>query len=84
MHKIEDAMSTQEYHDKKFKNLVVQHYEKLIRAAEKADDTERLEHLIKLLEQLEAGDLSVGKNFTFACGGSTIYYDKQQKRVVTT
>lgn len=81
--KTEDEMSAQEFHDKKFKNLAVQHYERLIRAAEKADDTERLEHLTKRFELLEAGDLSIAKHLTFVYAGSSIYYDEQQKRVVT-
>ena len=81
--KPDNTMTTQEFHEKQFKDFAVQHYERLIRAAEQAEDTERLTHLTKQLEKLEAGDLSIAKNLTFIIAGSKIYYDEKKKQVTT-
>lgn len=81
--KSDNMMSTQEFSDKRFKDFAVRHYEQLIRAAEQAEDTERLTHLTKQLEKLEAGDLSVAKNLTFVTAGSKLYYDDKQNKVVS-
>lgn len=81
--KSDNMMSTQEFHNKQFKDFAVRHYEQLIRAAEQAEDTERLTHLTKRLEKLEAGDLTVAKNLAFVTAGSKLYYDEKQNRVTT-
>lgn len=79
----DNTMSTQEFHDKQFKELVVQHYKQLIWTAKQAEDTEQLAQLTKELEKFEAGDFSVVKNLVFVIAGSKIYYDEKQKKVIT-
>lgn len=81
--KLNNTMTTQEFHNNQFKALAVSHYEQLIRSAEQAEDETRLTHIKAQLEKLEAGDLSVAKDLVFIIAGSKIYYDEQQKKVTT-
>lgn len=80
--KPDSKMRTQEFHNRQFKEHVIQHYKLLIRAAEQTDNETRLMRLNAQLEQIEAGDLSVAKHLIFIVDGSKLYYDKQQKKVV--
>ena len=81
--KLENTMSIQEFQNYQFKTLSIAHYEQLIRSAEQTEDETRLTHLKAQLEKIEAGDLSAAKNLTFVTTGSKLYYDEQQKKVIT-
>lgn len=80
---IDNTMLAKDLHAQQFKEFAVSHYKQHILSAERNKNETEIAYLKTQLEKIEAGDFSVAKDLTFITAGSKIYYDEQQKTVIT-